>query len=285
MTTQNKSLQQPAYNSGSWDVPLNANFGVIDSALGSSSTISATSNYTLSTSEIQSMRLLLNGSLSSSITISVPSGVQGSWIITNYTTWASTSPCYVSFATTSGSTNYFELPRGNTTTVYSDGTVIYPITPYVLPGTIISFAGPTAPGGYILCDGSALPRMNYASLFHAIGTTWGAGDGSTTFNVPNLQGYFLRGAGTSSYDPDSPRAVGTGQADLFKSHTHSDSGHTHPYWYPTVVGAQSGSSTNCYIQATPTNDKTTGISYANIQSTGGVETRPVNAAVLYCIKA
>lgn len=55
-------------------------------------------------------------------------------------------------------------------------------------GSIIMFPGSAVPSGYLLCDGSAVSRTTYASLFTAIGTTYGAGDGSTTFNLPNLAG-------------------------------------------------------------------------------------------------
>lgn len=54
------------------------------------------------------------------------------------------------------------------------------------PGMIKPFAGTTVPTGYLLCDGSAISRTTYANLFSAIGTTYGSGDGSTTFNIPNL---------------------------------------------------------------------------------------------------
>lgn len=56
----------------------------------------------------------------------------------------------------------------------------------------------TVPGGYLLCDGSAVSRTTYALLFAAIGTTWGVGDGSTTFNVPDIKGRTPVGAGSGS---------------------------------------------------------------------------------------
>ena len=64
-------------------------------------------------------------------------------------------------------------------------------------GTMQMFAGNTIPAGWLLCDGSAVSRTDYAKLFSAIGTTWGAGDGSTTFNLPNTIGRFAEGAATS----------------------------------------------------------------------------------------
>lgn len=63
-------------------------------------------------------------------------------------------------------------------------------------GSIFWLAAQTAPEGYLICDGSAVSRTEYADLFAAIGTTFGTGDGSTTFALPNLQAAFIRGAGS-----------------------------------------------------------------------------------------
>jgi len=60
-------------------------------------------------------------------------------------------------------------------------------------GVVDMFAGSTAPSGYLLCDGSAVSRTTYSKLFTAIGTTYGSGDGSTTFNVPNIKGKVVVG--------------------------------------------------------------------------------------------
>jgi hypothetical protein len=65
-------------------------------------------------------------------------------------------------------------------------------------GVIQMFAGSTPPAGWLLCDGSAVSRTEYATLYAAIGDTWGAGDGSTTFNLPDLRGRAPIGAGTGS---------------------------------------------------------------------------------------
>lgn len=63
-------------------------------------------------------------------------------------------------------------------------------------GLIFPYAGSSAPTGFLLCDGSAVSRTTYAELFALIGITYGAGDGSTTFNVPDLRGSVIIGAGT-----------------------------------------------------------------------------------------
>ena len=66
------------------------------------------------------------------------------------------------------------------------------------PGTIIHYAGRTVPRGYLICNGANVSRKGYAALFAAIGTTYGAGDGSTTFGLPNLNGRFLEGTTSTS---------------------------------------------------------------------------------------
>ena len=64
-------------------------------------------------------------------------------------------------------------------------------------GTVTAFAGSAAPTGYVLCDGSAVNRTTQAALFAVIGTTYGVGDGSTTFNLPDLRGRVVAGMGGS----------------------------------------------------------------------------------------
>ena len=65
-------------------------------------------------------------------------------------------------------------------------------------GSVFWLATQTAPEGYLICNGSAVSRTEYADLFAAIGTTFGTGDGSTTFALPNLQAAFIRGAGSQN---------------------------------------------------------------------------------------
>lgn len=76
------------------------------------------------------------------------------------------------------------------------GATLFADTPL---GTINAFGGSVAPDGWLMCQGQALSRTTYAELFAVIGTAFGAGDGSTTFNIPDFRGEFLRGAGTNSH--------------------------------------------------------------------------------------
>jgi len=134
------------------------------------------------------------------------------------------------------------------------------------PGEVAAFARNTAPAGWIACSGQAVSRTTYSRLFAAIGTTFGAGDGSTTFTLPDLRGEFIRGW-DNGRNIDTGRTLGSYQADDFKSHTHG---------YKVDGSGQSGSGG---YGANPAG----GIN-ATTQATGGTETRPRNIALLYCIK-
>ena len=97
-------------------------------------------------------------------------------------------------------------------------------------GMIEIFAGSTAPTGWLMCDGSAVSRTDYATLFSVIGTTYGTGDGSTTFNLPDMRGRFPLGS-NSTYSLNATGGATTvtltaAQSGM-RAHTHSMA-HTHP---------------------------------------------------------
>ena len=73
----------------------------------------------------------------------------------------------------------------------------------ILPGMVAIWAGTTVPEGYLLCDGSAVSRTTYSALFSAIGTTYGPGDSSSTFNLPNFQGRYLKQGTVGTYGVES----------------------------------------------------------------------------------
>lgn len=75
-------------------------------------------------------------------------------------------------------------------------------------GLILPYGGGSSPVGYLLCDGAAISRTTYSDLFTAIGTAFGAGDGSTTFNIPDLRGKFIRGLGGDSSTLGATQAEG-----------------------------------------------------------------------------
>lgn len=134
-------------------------------------------------------------------------------------------------------------------------------------GTVCYFAQSTAPDGWIKANGALVSRTTYAALFAAIGTTFGAGDGSTTFKLPDLRGEFLR-VWDDGRGVDSGRAFGSSQSGNIQSHSHN-LGLYGNVPAVTSVAASSGSSLGAWATTT---------------SSGGSETRPRNIAMLACIK-
>lgn len=150
-------------------------------------------------------------------------------------------------------------------------------TPGINAGNIVGqvcfFAMQTAPTGFLSCDGTAVSRTTYAALFAAIGTTYGAGNGSTTFNLPDLRGEFVRGW-DNGRGVDSGRAFGSSQSGQNASHTHTfGTGRGDGYGFSSATGvvARSTDTTNFYGNYTT-------------DTAGGTEARPRNVALLACIK-
>lgn len=93
-------------------------------------------------------------------------------------------------------------------------------------GTVLAMAAPTVPVGFLECSGATVSRTTYSALFSLIGTTYGAGDGSTTFTLPNLRGEFIRGW-DNGRGVDSGRAYGVFQdRDSASAGSHSHGGVT-----------------------------------------------------------
>ncbi|MEN7431386.1 phage tail protein [Chromobacterium sp. TRC.1.1.SA] len=147
------------------------------------------------------------------------------------------------------------------------------------PGLIGFFAGPTAPAGWLRANGTAVSRTTYPALFAAIGTIYGAGDGSSTFNLPDLRGEFVRGWDDGARGVELGRALGSNQLDTVGPHDHTvkrlpDGG--------TLAIPGTGGTSWSYAGSVSSTNQLPLITGAN---TGiGSETRPRNIALLACIK-
>lgn len=148
-----------------------------------------------------------------------------------------------------------------------------------LVGQVCFFAQNAVPDGFLKANGAAVSRTTYAALFAAIGTTYGAGNGSTTFNLPDFRGEFPRGF-DDGRGVDSGRVFGSAQSQAFASHKHEVIAE---YGVPGNVSNPPGNTgTTMQLAGSSAGTKTAVTSVMN--NTGGTETRPRNIAVLACIK-
>lgn len=187
--------------------------------------------------------------------------------------------------------------NGSNLTISGSNTVTLP-TPQMPSGCIMAYGGTTAPSGWLLCDGSAVSRTTYAGLYAIIGNAYGSGDGTTTFNLPDFRGRFLRGVdGTAGNDPDKATRtasnsggntgnnIGSLQQDDFKSHNHN-------LKFNVNLDGTVFATTNNYLARTTyqedhywtTNTASLVENTVVIASKGGNETRPNNVYVNYIIK-
>lgn len=182
-------------------------------------------------------------------------------------------------STSAGAADAGKIPLLDSTGKLSN-TIVLPVP----AGTVIYVAGTNAPTGYLKGNGAAVSRTTYADLYAVIGTTYGVGDGSTTFNLPDYRGYFLR-CWDDSRGVDTSRVLGSTQGDAFQSHIHGiridiNEGNGDVYAGQTNTSSGRGEPDS--------------VSYGKIlgPSTDGAygtprvaaETRPKNISVLACIK-
>ena len=134
-----------------------------------------------------------------------------------------------------------------------------------ITGVVQLFAGSTAPSGWLICNGQAVSRITYAALYAVIGTTYGAGDGSTTFNVPNLVNRTVRGSNslgktggadtvtlTTAQMPAHTHGVGTLATNNTGAHTHTTSMDVYYYNVTSGMGIAPGAYSSSFGYATGT---------------------------------
>jgi microcystin-dependent protein len=155
-------------------------------------------------------------------------------------------------------------------------TLVYPGGSIVPTGGVIMWTSATLPSGWLLCDGSAYARTGtYAALYAVIGTTFGAGNGTTTFNVPNTSGRFVRGVGTDASNAGNGTTLGAYQGHALQDHKHEvplgSNGNNNDQ--PQVLGASTESA----------NDVDTSLVNATTANVAN-ETRPANLGLSFIIK-
>lgn len=154
-------------------------------------------------------------------------------------------------------------------------TLVYPGGSIVPTGGVIMWTSATLPSGWLLCDGTAYARTGtYAALFAVIQTTFGAGDGSSTFNVPNTSGRFVRGTGTDASNAGNGTTLGAYQSHALQDHKHN---------------VQQGSNVNNNQQVNVAYAQTPGnlLPTSLVDSTTATvanETRPANLGLAFIIK-
>jgi microcystin-dependent protein len=174
------------------------------------------------------------------------------------------------------------------------GSITSPTVTAAAPaGMVASFAMATPPVGWLKCNGAAVSRTTYAALYAAIGTTYGTGDGSTTFNLPDMRGSFPR-AWDDSKGVDTGRTIGSSQAANTPSHKHRlPYGHDAAYLYEwndangqpvfgSEVNTGAGYDRIAHTAVAQGGSVRTGYTDVPMSVTG--ENRPVNIALAYCIK-
>lgn len=159
------------------------------------------------------------------------------------------------------------------------------VTTLLVPiGAVFSIAASSAPSGWLMCDGSAVSRATYSALYTLVGDSFGPGNGSTTFNVPDLRGRFVRGWDHgAAHDPDASSRtisatgsatgdkIGSYQADTWESHSHT-------------LTKTPGSTSSGSLKQGATTTFAAGTITVQASTTGSTETRPKNINVNYIIK-
>ncbi len=163
-------------------------------------------------------------------------------------------------------------------------------------GAVIAFAGTTPPAGWLLCDGASVSRSTYATLFDAIGVTWGPGDNPTEFNLPDLRGAFLRGSGAHATETMDSGAsfegpnVGVFVSDSTKRPntaftTSTNGAHNHNYIRDGFVSDAGRGGYGAFRHPENTASTSTNGNHSHSIAGGGdPETRPFAAGVNFIIK-
>lgn len=282
--TTNRQLAIPTRgsDSGTWDVPNNGNWAIVDTLFGGVVTKSLTNvNVNLSVADQQNALIRLTGTLTGAMSIFFTA--PGFYIIDNRCTVGSFF-ILLANATTTG--NKIGVPPGRKCHVYFDGTGMdYVDMPEVgsyldLPvAAVPAWMSACTVAPWLVCDGSAQPISTYPQLAAILGTSFG-GNGVTTFGLPDARG-FVRAtlnqgtgrltAGGGGVNGDVLGSIGGNE--IMQAHTHanslSDPGHAHSFPGFVVGGPNIGGGAGFGVAVPNTNGALTGVSINNAAAGGG----------------
>jgi len=149
-------------------------------------------------------------------------------------------------------------------------------------GQVATFAMITPPTGWLKCNGAAVSRTAYSALFARVGTTFGAGDGVATFNLPDLRGEFLRGW-DDTRGIDTNRGFASFQDSLFAKHSHTTLAKANGSAVPGNTSSQGGNVIGQNLAVASSVGEAVNL-HTITANAGGTETRPRNVALLFCIR-
>lgn len=272
------TLMGSGLHMNNWGAVTSANLQTLEAAVAGENIITVTGGtLTLTQAQAATPWLVFNGTLGSAQTVILPTNITGKpWVMTNQT---SGYPLTIQ----SGSGVQVVLASGYST-IISDGTNVFTVTapapPPIPPGTMVNYGGTIAPTGWAMCDGSAVSRTTYPVLFGNLATLYGAGDGSTTFNLPDARGRVmaapdggtgrLYGWGLTAAGGEATHTLSYNEMPVHNhsasdsGHSHSDAGHAHTYQANNtqIVAAGAGVA----VASIPTSGAATTTGYANIQT-------------------
>ncbi|MFW5410800.1 phage tail protein [Pectobacterium brasiliense] len=264
------SPESPVGANTGW-VPLN-NYGVTQ--------ISGLSNSSVTMSSLQAAkdRIILSGNLTGNINLIFPAWIK-SWIVHNNCSGNFTVTCRTAAGTG------FVATQGLVSRLFCDGINITDETLNTnndMTGFIGEFSGDNPPQGWLLANGLAVSRVTYARLFAVIGTKYGSGNGTTTFNLPDPRGLFPRYADLGK-GVDSGRVIGSVQQDAIRNITGTVDILGRPVTPTGVFSVSDSAPAQVSGSTVGVNHETLRLNAADLVPTAS-ENRPKNISWLPCIK-
>jgi len=277
--TQNPFTGVTSSSNGQFSYAVTSAGGIFVNALGSPSTVPSVSQ-----SQTVNGPLSVTGSSALSNTLSVA----GASTLNSTLTVAGASTMSGTLTVAGASTLNSTLTVAGAST-FNGGVTLNPPTLNILPaGMIMAWVSATAPTGWLICNGDPISRTTYSDLYTVIGTTFGPGNGSTTFNLPDYRGAFLRGAGTNQVAgyTDYSGNLNTAQKHATQEHKHPFTSNA-KYLFPesgveaNKVASGSGGNEGVTFTVSGTTDNPN--TDTTILTTAK-ETRPFNYGVNWVIK-